>query len=109
MINLKWATETYSIVSCSTRDTSPRDLYIMTGQRVFKNNDRKVFIFDDTQVGLPSNFFSCNDQDGGMDYMAHNWRICEVFVSFCNGKVAEFFEIFCALLCLKDMKSKIGV
>ena len=29
-MNFKIGQETYSIVSCSTRDTPPRDLYIMT-------------------------------------------------------------------------------
>ena len=29
-MNFKLAAETFSIVSCSTRDTSPRDLCIMT-------------------------------------------------------------------------------
>ena len=40
-MNWKQAAETFSIVSCSTRDTSPRDLCIMTLYRYIDKLDNE--------------------------------------------------------------------
>ena len=40
-MNLKQAAETFSIVSCSTRDSSPRDLCIMTLHRYMDKVDNE--------------------------------------------------------------------